>query len=90
MQRLRIVTVAFATLLPAAVLAQAGGAFRIERAAIGSGGATSNGGSFRLSGTVVQPATDLLGAGAYRLYDGFWSPASSPATDEIFANGFDS
>jgi hypothetical protein len=96
MQRLRFATVALATLLAGAWLApmsagaQAGGTYRIDRAAVASGGATSNGGSFRLSGTVGQPATDMLGAGGYRLYDGFWSPASTPATDEIFANGFDS
>lgn len=95
MRRLRVITVAVATLLPIACLApsrspaQAGGAYRIDRAAIGDGGATSSGGAFRLSGTVGQPATDMLGAGGYRLYDGFWGPASLPATDEIFANGFD-
>ena len=91
MQRLRVLTVALATLLPVAfpALAQSGGAYRVDRSVIGAGGATSSGGAFRLSGTVGQPLTDALGAGAYRLYDGFWSPASRPVTDEIFANGFD-
>jgi hypothetical protein len=91
MQRLRVLAVALATLLPvaSAVPAQSGGAFLIDRAVIGAGGATSSAGAFRLSGTVGQPLTDGPGAGAYRLYDGFWGPVTGPATDEIFANGFD-
>lgn len=94
MQRHRVLIVALATLVPVACLvpartpALAGDAYRIDRAAIGAGG-TSSGGAFRLSGTVGQPATSTLDAGAYRLYDGFWGPASRPASDEIFANGFD-
>jgi len=84
-----VAALAIAGAAPARLPAQAGGSYRIDRATIAAGGATLAGGMFRLSGTVGQPATATLGAAGYRLYDGFWSPANPPATDEIFANGFD-
>jgi hypothetical protein len=65
-----------------------GGPYVVAPATIAGGGATLSGGTFRLSGTLGQPATALLGASRYRLYDGFWAPAS-PLIDLIFANGFD-
>jgi len=95
MQRHRVTAVVLATasaiafIAPLRAPAQAGGDLRIDRATIAAGGATLTGGNFRLSGTVGQPATAALGAAGYELYDGFWSPASTPANDEIFANGFD-
>jgi len=68
--------------------AQSGGAYRIDGAVIADGGATLGGGAFHLSGTVGQPATQVLAGSTLRLHDGFWSPAA-PASDVIFASGFD-
>lgn len=63
-----------------------GGAYRIGRSAIASGGATLSGGAYRLSGTIGQAQTATLSASSCRFYAGFWAPVS----DGIFANGFDS
>ncbi|HEY6986150.1 MAG TPA: hypothetical protein VH375_08710 [Rhodanobacteraceae bacterium] len=83
--------IAFATLgiffAPAAAQS-AGGPYAITESAIGGGAATLSGGSFRLNGTLGQPATASLAAAGYRFYDGFWTPATPPG-DRIFANGFD-
>lgn len=87
----RVLVFAFATigLLSGAVPAQPGGGpYVVTKFAIAGGGATLSGGSFRLGGTVGEPMTASLAAATYRLYDGFWGPASSPV-DLIFANGFD-
>lgn len=62
-----------------------GGSYRIERSAIAGGGGSASGGAFMLSGTTGQHATAILLASGYRLHGGFWAPAS----DVIFANGFD-
>ncbi len=88
--RLTVSTFAMAVLcaLPADVPAQAGGTFRIDSAVIAGGGATLDGGAFRLSGTVGQPATSPLGGANYVMRDGFWTPAAN-TSDEIFMNGFD-
>lgn len=89
--RLNVVLCALAALCTHTAHAPAqssGGPYRIDEAAIASGGATLGGGTFELSGTVGQPAATTLAATGFRLYDGFWSPAT--ATSElIFANGFD-
>ena len=65
-----------------------GDPYAIPRYAISAGAATLSGGSFRLSGTVGQPATASLAGSGYRFYDGFWTPETPPG-DRIFANGFD-
>lgn len=65
-----------------------GGRYRMESAVIAGGGATLSGGAFQLSGTLGQPATAVLAAPNYRMYDGFWVPATA-LSDLIFANGFD-
>jgi hypothetical protein len=79
--------VLFAALV-AAASAETGGTLRLDGAVIADGGATLGGGAFRLSGTVGQPATHVLTGASLRVYDGFWSPATS-VSDVIFANGFD-
>jgi hypothetical protein len=60
------------------------GPYVINPVAIADGGATLGGGQFRLSGTIGQPATGMLAAGKFHLYDGFWAPFS----DRIFADSF--
>ena len=74
---------------PASAPAQSGGSYVIAPATIAGGGATLSGGSFRLSGTIGQPATMPLSAASYRLYDGFWAPASTAPMDTVFVNGFE-
>ena len=71
-----------------AVFAASGGSYTLDPSVIAGGGATLSGGSFRLSGTVGQTATATLSASGFSLHDGFWS-VQAPATDTIFANGFE-
>ena len=93
MHRLHAITFVLALVLPDTFAATAhaqssGGTFVIDPATVAGGGDTLSGGRFKLSGTIGQPATATLGASSYRLYDGFWAPASS-LSDLIFADGFD-
>jgi len=44
-----------------------------------SGGGTSSGGNYSLSGTIGQPDTDTLSGGDYRLEGGFWGTVSGAA-----------
>ena len=89
MQRVLIFALATIGAFSSAVPAQSrGGPYAITRFVIAGGGATLEGGSFRLSGTLGQPATASLAASGFRLYDGFWAPAAV-SEDRIFANGFD-
>ncbi|HET7064965.1 MAG TPA: hypothetical protein VFI49_11885 [Rudaea sp.] len=62
-----------------------GGPYRIAPAAVGNGGGTLSGGAFQLRGTLGQAPTSTLSSAGYHFYGGFWAPAS----DVIFANGFD-
>ncbi len=71
-----------------AIAATSGGSYSIDSSVIAAGGATLTGGAFRLEGTLAQPATSELSAAGYSLYTGFWAP-EQPASDRIFANGFD-
>ena len=85
----RVVTATFAIAAAAVAIAQSsGGPYTIDKAVIASGGATLTGATFRLSGTVGQPATTRLSATGFSLNDGFWAP-EGPASDRIFSNGFD-
>jgi len=89
MQRVRAIAFTTLGMFSLTVFAQSGGGpYAMAPIAIAGGGATLQGGSFRLSGTVGQPATAALSAAGYRLYDGFWAPLA-PASDLIFRNGFD-
>ena len=80
-----------AALLPIAAYAlgasaqSSGGPYRIAPVAIAGGGGTLSGGTFQLRGTLGQAPTSTLSAPGYHFYGGFWPPAS----DGIFANGFD-
>jgi hypothetical protein len=44
---------------------------------VDSGGGTSIGGNYSLSGTIGQPDAGALSGGNYRLEGGFWSPEIS-------------
>jgi hypothetical protein len=80
-----------AALLPIVVYAldasaqSSGGPYRVAPVAVANGGGVLSGGAFQLRGTLGQAPTSTLSAAGYHFYGGFWAPAS----DVIFANGFD-
>ncbi|HEV7489652.1 MAG TPA: hypothetical protein VGO25_02525 [Rhodanobacteraceae bacterium] len=89
MQRMSAIAFTGLAVFSLAASAQSGGgSYVITRSVIAGGGATLSGGAFQLSGAAGQPATTVLDAAGYRLYDGFWGPLA-PASDVIFRNGFD-
>jgi hypothetical protein len=65
-----------------------GGAFEITKSTIDSGGGTSTGGGFSLTGTIGQPDANpqLSSGGEFLLAGGFWAKA----IDLIFKDGFES
>jgi len=62
-----------------------GGPYRIAPVSVANGGGLLSGGAFQLKGTLGQAPPSTLSAAGYHFYGGFWAPAS----DVIFANGFD-
>ncbi len=56
--------------------AQSGGPFDLKWSTIDSGGGTSRGGQFSLSGTIGQPDPGTLAANQFKLEGGFWSGVS--------------
>jgi hypothetical protein len=62
--------------------------YRIDFFAISAGGNTLRGNCYRLSGTVGQPAPGYSSGSIESLIAGYWQPAPTAATDEIFFNGF--
>jgi hypothetical protein len=66
----------------------------IPRHVIAGGGGSSSGGNYTLSGTIAQPDADPLQpstGGVYAIAGGFWpgNPPGTPATDALFASGFE-
>jgi hypothetical protein len=55
---------------------------------ISAGGNTLHGSCYRLSGTLGQAAPGYSSGSIYSLIAGYWQPAPTTATDEIFFNGF--
>jgi hypothetical protein len=51
---------------------QSGGDYNVTRATIASGGGTSTGGQYILTGTIGQPVTTSAAAGQYHVQGGFW------------------
>src|SRR5688500_6422907 len=53
---------------------------------VDGGGGTLQGSNFTLHGTFGQPDNGVLAGGEYRLYGGFWGPAttSSPSQPVIY------
>jgi hypothetical protein len=78
-----------ATLVADAAAQSSGGAYDISRVAIAGGGGPISGGAYQITSTLGQPATSVLAAGNYVVFDGFWSPVGSFVNDVIFADGFD-
>jgi hypothetical protein len=55
---------------------------------ISAGGNTLRGSCYRLSGTLGQVAPGYSSGSIDSLIAGYWQPAPTAATDEIFFNGF--
>jgi len=88
MRLIQVIFVALLLTISAFVPAQqSGGEFEITSSTIDSGGGTSAGGEFSLSGTIGQPdATgNVLSGGDFLLSGGFWANA----VDRIFGDGFE-
>jgi hypothetical protein len=87
----RKLTVILTVLISASALVFAqssGGAFEITKSTIDSGGGTSAGGDFSLTGTIGQPDSNaqISSGSEFLLAGGFWAKA----IDTIFKNGFES
>ena len=72
-------------------ISQTGGDFALEKPTIAAGGGQSNGGNFKLNGSIGQhdASTASIG-GDFALSGGFWvakPPIIKP--ENIFANGFE-
>jgi hypothetical protein len=63
--------------------------YSIDFHVISAGGNSLKSSCFRLKGTVGQPAPGYSSGAIYSLIAGYWQPASSTASDEIFYNGFE-
>jgi hypothetical protein len=63
--------------------------YSIDFHTISAGGNALRGNCYRLSGTVAQVAPGYSSEGIYSLIAGYWQPALTSATDEIFFNGFE-
>ena len=74
----------FSVIAAFALFAAASGAtaqtFAVSPSVIASGGGTSTGGIFSVSGTIGQPATGNLAGGNFVLQGGFWSGAVAVQT----------
>lgn len=82
--------VAFSAITPAQ---SGGGDFTITQSTIDAGGGVSEGGNFRLTGTIGQPDTTpgTLVGGQFRLAGGFWTTGSGIISgDELFKDSFES
>ena len=73
-------------LITVSAVAQTGGGFNLEQNVIGNGGWRSDGGGFRLLGTMGQAnAGSTAAGGGFHLIDGLWA-TENPAADSPFAS----
>ena len=88
--RLRLLVAGAAVALGAfaSVHAAAPPTYSIDFYVISAGGNTLYGNCYRLSGTVAQVAPGYSSGSFDSLIAGYWQPAPTAATDEIFFNGF--
>lgn len=63
--------------------------YSIDFYTFSAGGASMRGSCFHLSGTIGQPAPGYSSGNIYALIAGYWQPASTAVSDEIFFNGFE-
>jgi len=80
--------IAGATCFTHAGAQSSGGPFTIKPVVIAGGGGPIAGGNYQITSTLGQPATTVLSAGNYVIFDGFWGPVGSFTNDLIFADGF--
>lgn len=63
--------------------------YSIDHYVISAGGRSMRGNCFLLSGTLGQTAPGYSSASIFSLIAGYWQPAASATSDEIFFNGFE-
>jgi len=68
-----LISLTLLTVVP--ILAQTGGGYDLTWNSIDSGGGTSSGGNYLLSGTIGQSDAGLATGGFYSLRSGFWAGA---------------
>ena len=77
------------TLIVITAFAQSGGDFALEKSTIATGGGQSNGGDFKLNGSIGQhDANKESTGGNFSLKGGFWTGKNNN-NDIIFKNGFE-
>ncbi len=75
------------TVFAAALNAQSGGTFQIEKSVIAGGGGQSNGGVFMLDGTIGQSVAGTTSTGgAFELGSGFWG-IGAPVSPGVTVSG---
>lgn len=68
--------------------AQTGGAYRIEKSVIASGGGTSSSANFTLEGTTGQAAAGgFVQSARFSVYSGFWTPVFAPTAAMVSVRG---
>ena len=78
-------------LLFASIPALAASQYVVRNGTIAGGGASSQAGPYRLTGTIAEPAQGPVSSGPYRLTAGFPATIGNPPPVEpfIFSDGFE-
>jgi hypothetical protein len=88
-QRRRMLARRLAMLAGVAMTAASAGPFRLVEDTADGGGEHSQGVRFAVEGSIGQPDTTTLQGPRFEISGGFWRPASTPASDTLFHNGFE-
>ncbi len=88
-QRRRMLARRLAMLAGVAMTAASAGPFRLVEDTADGGGQHSQGVRFAVEGSIGQPDTATLQGPRFEIAGGFWRPASTPASDTLFHNGFE-
>jgi len=86
----RLIFITLMLLIPATLIAQSGGDFVIKKSSIDAGGGRSEGGNFKLDGTIGQvDASELITGGNYSLSGGLWNAKPVIKEDMMFKDSFE-
>lgn len=70
--------------------AQSGGDFAVRRSVIANGGGTGAGAGFEIASTAGQGVAGTVSTGGpFQVRAGFVAAVAAPASDPLFANGFE-
>lgn len=76
--------------ISATSFAQSGGDYEIKKSSADAGGGHSEGGNFKLDGTIGQAdASGLITGGNYTLSGGLWNAKPVVKDDMMFKDGFE-